>query len=109
MITQSRTCDTAGCLEPASGSPWVLDTGKTQMIKDICPGHKAATEAAATALGFRPTKARVGNNYRKAFVTASGTTFSTKDARLWLKARGETVPEVGRLTQKQLLAFADAH
>lgn len=77
--------------------------------QDVCADHAVALTQALTRLGFRPTKAQVGHSRRGAYVTASGKTFTAKEARSWLASVGEDVAPVGKLTNDQLGLYAAAH
>lgn len=76
---------------------------------DLCAECKDLTTQGLVALGLMPTKATVGHSKRGAYMTASGKTFTAKEARAWLRQAGFEIGPVGKLTNEQLDLYAASH
>lgn len=111
-VNLQRTCDAvrdgARCGREATLS---VDARvvETMFRGDLCPECKDRITQGFVQLGLTPTKATVGHSKRGAYVTASGKTFTAKEARAWLRQAGVDIAEVGKLTNEQLDLYAASH
>lgn len=82
--------------------------GKTYEA-DLCDACVEKVERALTRLGVRPSVAVVGGKLRGAYVTASGKSFTTAEAREWLLTHGHAVNPSGRISKELLFKYAQDH
>lgn len=108
-----HSCDFSACPkgpgEHSADQVAELRLDSTTFRMDVCEEGKAALTQMMLKAGFTPSSAQVGHNRRGAYVTKSGRTFTTREARAWLQAHGIEVAEAGRLTSDQLARYAQSH
>ena len=102
-----RTCDAkSGCTNEATH---VIELRKQGIAlhTDICD---ADVEALMETFAFRPVAALVDGKRRDVYMSATGKSFSTADARAWLIAEGVIAGSGrGRISQDQLDLYASKH
>lgn len=76
---------------------------------DLCAACVPLMQQALFHLGIRPATTRVNGKSRGAYVTKSGRTFTTAEARDWLHANGYGVTANGRISKEFLDEYANAH
>lgn len=78
---------------------------------DLCDKHyRALEDALAPFVNIaQPSTTRVGKAVRRAMRGKRGDTFTTKDVREWLIAQGREVAPTGKISDRLMREFDEAH
>lgn len=82
---------------------------------DFCAEHDVALAKVLKGVGFQVglldpvAKTKVDWKERASHVAASGTRFSSAEARIWLLEKGAISSPKGRLSRAHLRMYADSH
>lgn len=100
--------DDGKCEGPAS-MKFSAELGDRCFRADFCDDHRVNVERALRDIGATPEAVLVDSKRRGAHVAKSGATFSTAEARTWLREEGLVASAHGRVSKELLQIYADAH
>lgn len=100
--------DGRGCPEPATVR-FEATLGNRRYRGDYCDGDRAGVEVLLREIGAVAEAVMVNSKRRGLHTAKSGATFSTAEARVWLREQGLVETSRGRVSEELLQHYANTH